>query len=189
MISIAEFNGAIGAFMDVMGPPRLDLFIPGTPVPRPEGRPFRISAGSERRLSARTDPKGKDQLAKGRRWRRLEVWRDQIQRAVLDHYKGPVIDRPVVVFIDFMMPRPAARTKDAWVTVRPDGKNLVWALEDGLNPRYEMLRRSRGQKPVKIQTWRGLWTDDALATSWPVRRYADSPDKVGTRIRLWILEA
>ena len=176
--------------LSAVGDPAYDLFFPGDPVPRPEGRPFALSEAREADLRQRLDSitltakqrrKIKSSISQGRKWRRLENYRTTVRLVLLEQVPGhQTIQEPILAVMEFFRERPKKKTGDL-VTVRPDAKNLIWALEDALNPRFKLVSRKR------IKTWPGFWEDDALVTPVGVRRFAKNRREVGSRLRVWPL--
>lgn len=58
---------------------------------------------------------------------------NSVKALALSQWKLPQWRGPISVSITFVLPRPKARSKESWVSVRPDLDNYVKAVLDALN--------------------------------------------------------
>jgi hypothetical protein len=126
----------------------------------------------------------------------LDVWRDAVQDAAKAHTgSGWVpVDGPLVVDLEFSMPRGKRPASRVWASTPPDLSKLVRATEDALNPvrppavnrRTGKVRKPRHPRPP----WQGLWVDDARVVAFRslLARYAGAPGALavpGAVVRVW----
>lgn len=181
-----------------LGPPLAMLEFPGTPVRRPSGKPFKMPERQKDRYRHMSS-KHKRRVAQAEEWERLHDYRESVRFWLMQQYRGGTLQGSLFGIAEFYFERPKSRPKrdrSALVTVKPDAKNLMWALEDALNPRHTLVDRKR------VKTWDGLWEDDARVHLYPLRLYvmATGENEVpilpspknepgpSTRLRLWKID-
>jgi Holliday junction resolvase RusA-like endonuclease len=100
----------------------IEIHVPGEPAPQPRPRVYRTPKGI-RAVSVQ----GK-----------VKTWRERIILAAQQQYVGPPLEGPLMLRIEFYLPRPKRlmRKKDPITPVpcdkKPDLDNLVKAVKDGL---------------------------------------------------------
>ena len=171
-----QFNARIAALIRSMGTPYFQHFYPLAPVPRIAGVPKFIS----RKRAEEGDKKAQA-------WLRRYEFREEVRRMTKEAYTDEPLTGAVFAFMEFYIARPKSQKKTnlpILVQSTPDAKNYMWAMEDALNPKFETIR-GVGRR---MMVWPGLWHDDALVTTFPIRRYADTPEEVGIRLSAWKID-
>jgi Holliday junction resolvase RusA-like endonuclease len=177
-------TAAAEAFAAALGVPTLEIVYPVTPIPRPAGKPFFNT--SDRALSnlclraVAGDKKAHARLAKIRTWDRWRGFRDAVEHWTKFYRSGETLTGPVMTIMEFHLPRRAKIDPAENVVTKPDLKNLIWAFEDALNPRYRMVAG------VRTKVWDGLWKDDSQVDTLGLRFYSET-DNGRIEFRLWDL--
>lgn len=189
MISQRE-DAFLGAWTDLaasMGTPDLSLWIPGAPVSRPSGKPYR--SNPTRRIMATPKAQAKEdaKISKAKRWQQLLAYREKIQLLVRAAWKTEPISSPCLTLVEFIFDPPVSREKRDrgryMKSTKPDIKNLTFALEDALNPHCV-----RDKKKKVVAGFPGLWCDDSLSHTLGIRSYRNAGHLgEGVWLRVWIL--
>ncbi len=175
----SQLNARIEVFIRSLGTPHFQYFYPLAPVPRHAGKPRFIS----RKRAEEGD-------SEARRYLKVHEFRENVKLLTKNIYKKDPFTGPVFAFMEFYALRPKSHRKSdppIMVETRPDAKNYLWAMEDALNPRYETIKAGGGRKS-KMLVWPGLWRDDSQVTTFPIRRWSDTPGEVGIRLSVWSID-
>ena len=63
---------------------------------------------------------------------KTKAWRLAVATAEHEHRLAEPLDGPLFLSVRFVMPRPKARRRDVWCTVKPDASKLLRATEDAM---------------------------------------------------------
>jgi crossover junction endodeoxyribonuclease RusA len=97
-----------------------EVWVPG--VPAPQGSKTPMPNGAMVEASSAT----------GRR--KLKEWRKAVTKAARYEWAGqePLARQPLLMEIQFRMPRPKSRKHDVWHITKPDQSKLIRSTEDAL---------------------------------------------------------
>jgi crossover junction endodeoxyribonuclease RusA len=127
-----------------------EFFVHGTPVPQGSMKGF-VVAGRARVTSDNT---------------KLKPWREAVKSVAIDQ-DIPMTEQPLIVELEFRMPRPKSYPKRILFPWRkPDLDKLVRGVFDAL-------------------TEASVWADDALVVSlFATKRFADEYNPMGVYVRI-----
>lgn len=189
MITSREHNflESVARIVVNMGKPDVSLWIPGTPVSRPSGKPYR--ANPKRRIMSTPAAQKKEdaKISKAKRWADLLAYRTKVHALVRDAWKAPPIESPCLTIMEFAFDAPPRRhVRDhgrILKSTKPDIKNLTFALEDALNP--DCIKDKKGRV---LAGFPGLWIDDCLSHTigWRVYTHPGYTGE-GVTVKVWIL--
>lgn len=122
----------------------ISFFVPGLPRPAGSKRAFCLRKGgvlTGRAIVTDDNPKSAD-------------WKSDVRNAAQAHYKGALIEIPVKMTLEFVMPRPKAhyRTGKMSAQMRPDAPYFHYSKPDS-------TKLTRGVEDALTNV---IWKDDSL---------------------------
>lgn len=138
----------------------LDVFVPGSPA----------AQGSKRYVGHRRNRKtGKMAPVLLEQSKAVKPWRELVAEVTALHWRGrPLLDGPIAVRLEFVMPRPVGTSKRSTPPAirRPDCDKLARSCMDALTA--------------------VIWWDDSLVVDLHVtKRLAEVGERPGCRIQVW----
>lgn len=132
----------------------MKFFVAGEP--RPQGSKTPVRMGNRIRLIE----------SSGSSTKKHADWRKTLKETAIGVWKKPPIDGPCSIKLEFYLPRPKARTKERYSSVKPDIDKLCRSVLDGLSD-ADVLRN-----------------DSRVSQLNATKYYANDPSEIGVWIEI-----